>query len=201
MGAELVKQIRAHLYDSTPESPVYSLVNCADLKKVAFLRFAKDLGNDYGSRHLGVTVDQSGEPSEVHSTFTRMGIAKSGWYAHGTNIILPSLFEDTVRQAVDMQEAGQFNKVCEWTVNKYDSIDTLMTIGIDAILCDTAYTDAGHWPSHEWRQQFRQIRPQEQISPSGHEERRSFRRRTLIGGPGSSCGLPAGLPQIRICAA
>lgn len=140
MGAELVKQIRAHLYDTAPASPVYSVVNCADLKKVAFLRFAKDLGNDYGSRHLGVTVDQSGDPGEVHSAFTRMGIAKSGWYTHGTNIILPTLFEDIMRQAVDMEEAGQFNKVCEWTVNKFDSIEALMTIGIDAVLCDTSYT-------------------------------------------------------------
>ncbi len=140
MGAELVKQIRAHLYDIAPASQVYSLVNCADLKKVAFLRFAKDLGRDYGSRHLGVTVNQKGEPSQVHTAFTRMGIVRSGWYTHGTNIILPSLFEDTMRQAVDMREAGQFNKVCEWTVNKVDSIETLMTIGIDSVLCDTSYT-------------------------------------------------------------
>ena len=140
MGAELVKQIRAHLYDTAPASQVHSLVNCTDLNKVAFLGFAKNLGNDYVSRHLGVTVDQKGEPGEVHTAFARMGIAKSGWYSHGTNIILPSLFEDTMRLAVDMREAGQFNKVCEWTVNKSDSIETLMTIGIDAVLCDTSYT-------------------------------------------------------------
>jgi len=140
MGAELVKQIRAHLYDTAPASPVYSLVNCAELKKIAFLRFAKDLGNDYGSRHLGVTVDQHGEPGEVHAAFARMGIAKSGWYTHGINAILPTLFEDTMRLAVDMREAGQFNHVCEWTVNKSSSIETLMTIGIDAVLCDTSYT-------------------------------------------------------------
>ena len=140
MGAELVRQIRAHLYDTAPASPVYSLVNCTDLNKVAFLAFARGLGNDYASRHLGVTVDQKGEPGEVHTAFARMGIAKSGWYSHGTNIILPLLFEDTMRLAVEMRQAGQFNKVCEWTVNKSDSIETLMTIGIDAILCDTSYS-------------------------------------------------------------
>ena len=140
MGAELVKQIRAHLYDTAPPSRVYSLINCTDLSKVAFLGFAKNLGNDYASRHLGVTVDEKGEPGEVHAAFARMGIARSGWYCHGTNAIFPTLFEDTMRLAVRMREAGQFNKVCEWTVNKSESIETLMTIGVDAMLCDTAYT-------------------------------------------------------------
>ncbi len=146
MGAALVKRIRTQLYDTGPPSHIYSLINCADIKKVAFLSFARDLGNDFVSSHLGVTVDQKGNPSEVHAAFSKMGIAKSGWYTHGTNILLPSLFEDTMRNAVDMKEARQFNKVCEWTVNNEGSIETLMNIGIDAILSDTAYTVAitGH---------------------------------------------------------
>ena len=119
---------------TTPASVAgVQLGHCPELNKVAFLGFAKDLGNHYASRHLGVTVDQKRRAERgLHSAFARIGIAKWVLY-HRTNIILPSLFEDTVRQAVDMREAGQFNKVCEWTVNKPDSIETLMTIGIDAI--------------------------------------------------------------------
>ncbi|MDB4951368.1 MAG: phospholipase LlSicTox-alphaIII2-like [Gemmatimonadetes bacterium] len=139
MGKDLVRWITDALYPVTDPAPIYCVVNCADVAKVAFLDFAQNAGSGYAALHVGVMVDQKGTPGEVLAAFRAAGIDARSWYSHGSNIIQASLSLTEMREAVDIREQGGFSKVAMWTVNKTSSIATLMGVQIDAILSDTDY--------------------------------------------------------------
>lgn len=139
MGSALVSAIEAEIYPAASPVPLYCVINCADVSKVAFLSFAANTGTGYAAQHLGVMVDQKGTPSQVLDAFQAGGIDAQSWYSHGTNILQVSLSLTELREAVELREQGGFSKVAMWTVNAASSIATLMGIQIDAILSDTEY--------------------------------------------------------------
>jgi hypothetical protein len=139
MGSALVSAIVAELYPATSPAPLYCVINCADVTKVAFLYFAASAGTGYAAQHVGVMVDQKGTPSQVADAFQAGGIDAQSWYSHGTNILQASLSLTELREAVELRSQGGFSKVAMWTVNAASSIAKLIGIQIDAILSDTEY--------------------------------------------------------------